>query len=92
MLTAPTVDNTAWCASQWHLSDTDEGMIQIFKRSESPYIEASFALSGIDDEKLYEVKDLDGDSTLISGAELKRGFSVTITEKRVAKIYIYKAQ
>ena len=92
MLTAPTVDNTAWCASQWHLSDTDEGMIQIFKRSESPYIEASFALSGIDDEKLYEVKDLDGDSTLISGAELKRGFSVTISERRVAKIYIYKAQ
>lgn len=93
MLTAPTTDTTAWCATEWVLPDAGEGMIQIFKRELSPYTDASFALHGIDDSKTYVFTDLDGGVFEITGKELKNsGFCVKITDKRVAKIYTYSTK
>ncbi|MBE6667468.1 MAG: hypothetical protein E7607_04060 [Ruminococcaceae bacterium] len=88
-LTEPKRDLSAWCATQWTLDD--EGMIQIFKRENSSYLTAAFKLRNIDKSKNYLFTDLDGGDFCLSGKELcEKGFTVTITEARVAKIFTYK--
>lgn len=90
-LTNPTKDETAWCAVQWHRPESGDGMIQIFKRENSPYTEASFDLRAIDSTKSYRFTDIDGGEFEISGQVLSQeGLSLTIREKRVAKILFYR--
>ena len=88
-LTEPKRDLSAWCATQWTLDG--EGMVQIFKRENSSYITASFKLRKIDPEKSYLFTDLDGGEFPVSGKELcENGFTLTIKDTRVAKIFVYK--
>ncbi|MBQ9805267.1 MAG: alpha-galactosidase [Clostridia bacterium] len=90
-LTKPTKDETAWCAVQWHRPESGDGMIQVFKRENSPYTEASFDLCAIDSTKTYRFTDIDGGEFEISGQELiQNGLKLRIAEKRVAKIYFYQ--
>ncbi len=80
-----------WSAVQFDRPAHDDGMIQVFKRAESPYKSASFLLGGIDPYSCYLFTDIDGEEFTITGQDLiKKGFLVQIEEKRVAKIYIYK--
>ena len=93
MLTPPTYDAVSWCATEWFIPEMGEGMIQIFKREFSPYNVASFDLKGIDSAKTYVFEDIDGGSFEIGGKELcERGLSLAIEEKRVAKIFLFKAK
>lgn len=88
-LTEPKRDLSAWCATQWTLEN--EGMIQVFKRQNSPYITACFQLYEIDENKNYLFEDKDGGNFEISGKELAtNGLNIKITDKRVAKIFTYK--
>lgn len=90
-LTRADVDETAWAAVQWDRPEEADGMIQVFRRENSPYCGASFELKGISAEKAYLFTDLDGGEFTLTGEELcKNGFCVTIPEKKTAKIYIYK--
>ncbi len=92
-LTQASADKTAWCAVQWNIPEQNEGMIQIFKRAESSYTDAAFDLRGIDADKTYTFRDIDGGSFDIEGAKLiSDGFCVHIKERRVAKIFTYKAK
>ena len=92
-LTKPTKDDTSWCASQWHRPEENDGMIQVFKRENSPYETACFPLRGIDPEKTYRFTDVDGGSFTRTGKELcNSGLQIQISEKRVAKIYLYEAE
>ncbi|MBQ4629932.1 MAG: alpha-galactosidase [Clostridia bacterium] len=80
-----------WVAMQFDRPSQNDGIVQIFRREESPYEEASFKLGGIDANFDYSFEDIDGGEFAVSGAELlKKGFSVRIPEKRCAKIYLYK--
>ena len=91
-LTQPDEDTTSWCAVQWNVPETNEGMIQVFKRENAPYSEAVFELSGIDANKTYRFTDIDGGEWDECGETLlKEGLVVRIKEKRIAKIYTYKA-
>ena len=66
-------------------------MIQLFVRKNSPYSSASFNLRKIKEDKNYLFTDLDGGEWTVSGKELtEKGFCLSITEKRVAKIFIYR--
>ena len=90
MLTPPTYDAVSWCATEWLIPETDEGMIQIFKREFSPYNVASLELKGIDRDATYVFEDIDGGSFEIDGAELcDEGLSLAIEDKRVAKIFLF---
>ena len=92
MLTKPIKDEYSWCASQWDRPESGDGMIQIFRREKSPYINASFTLEKIDRTKKYHFTDLDGGEFVIDGETLSdKGFCVTVNEKRCAKIYLYRA-
>ena len=92
-LTEVTSDRSVWCAVQWNLSFGEEGMIQIFKREDSPYTESVFNLSGIKRDKTYEFTDIDGGSFEVGGEEIvNNGLKIFIKDKRVAKIYTYKTK
>ncbi len=87
--------NTAldvWCAMQFDRQDNADGIIQVFRRGNSPYNSASFMLREIDENAEYSFEDCDsGDTVVISGKSLlKNGFTVDGIEKRKAKIYFYK--
>ena len=89
-LTKPAKDETAWCATQGHRPEANDGMIQVFKREKCPYTEAIFDLRGIDSTKTYRFCDVDGGEFDITGKELtEKGLSLKIEEKRVAKIWFY---
>lgn len=90
-LTKPIKDSTSWCVTQWDRPEHKDGMLQVFKRENSPYVNAVFALHKIDPSRKYLFTDLDGGEFTIEGSDLaENGLSLTIKEKQVAKIYIYK--
>lgn len=80
-----------WCAVQFNRPQNGDGMVEVFKREKSPYETADFILKGLDENADYIFTDLDGGEFTVGGGKLsKNGFSVTIKQKRKAKIFIYK--
>ena len=91
-LTTYTTDNSAWVAWQFHQSETGDGMVQSFRRLESPIEKARFKLRGLDSAAQYSVSNLDapGESQF-SGRELaEHGLPVTIEDEPGAVIIVYK--
>ena len=82
----------AWCASQFDRPSESDGIVEIFRRENSPYETARFFLFGIDKTADYVFRDADDEKeTRISGADLaEMGFCVTLEKKRSSKIYFYK--
>ena len=90
-LTKVTSSPDAWAASQFDRPSEGDGIIQVFKREDSPYEKAIFMLRGIDENSDYLITDLDGGEYTVSGKELaEKGFSVTISVGAKAKIFKYK--
>ena len=84
-----------WSAIQYHDPKADAGVIQVFRRENSPYDRANFSLFGINSQKQYEFEDADApeERIIIDGYTLqKQGFSLNISEKQTAKLYFYKAK
>ena len=80
-----------WCAMQFDRPSEGDGIVQVFRRENSPYETAVFMLGGINSDNSYLFADIDGGEFTVSGKELTEvGLKITITEKRKAKIYIYK--
>ena len=57
----------AW---QFHRPDLGEGVVQVFRRDDSPYESARFKLHGLDATAKYEVENLDGGKETRTGREL----------------------
>ena len=91
-LTQVTDRTDTWAASQFDRPSKKDGMVQVFRREQSPYESASFKLYAVDEACDYIFTDADDDSKfVVSGAELaKKGFAITISEKRTAKLFFYK--
>ena len=90
-LTKPVKDETSWCAVQWNRPERGDGMIQVFRRARSPYPCAELSLCGIDPNATYRILDLDGGERTVEGRRiLEEGFSVSMPEKRSAKIFLYE--
>lgn len=91
-LTEPCDKTDTWCAAQFNRPEQSDGIVQVFRRENAPYETAIFALRGLDKERKYRFTDLDGGEFVFDGNELlNEGFKVTVSEKRKAKIYMYKA-
>ncbi|MCL2118492.1 MAG: alpha-galactosidase [Planctomycetaceae bacterium] len=90
-LTDYSLENNVWMAWQFSLTDRSEGMVQVFRRSESPYVSARFRLHELDSDADYTVKDLDhGDLGRFSGRELmEKGLLVTMDNVPHAAILLY---
>ncbi len=81
-----------WLAWQYNAYDGGSGIVQVFKRPESPYTTARLRLHGLDPEAVYIFEDLDGRPTLeFRGRELtEQGLPLTIEESRKAMILEYR--
>ena len=68
-----------------------EGVVQAFRRPESPYETARFHLRGLDPSAAYELKDFDAESpTKATGKELmENGLSIAIPTKPGAVTILY---
>jgi alpha-galactosidase len=78
----------AW---QFDRPDLGEGMLQVFRREESPFETARFKLHGLDATAKYEVENLDGGKEIRTGRELmEAGLAVTINQQPAALVFAYK--
>jgi alpha-galactosidase len=82
-LTPHTTEKSMWIAWQFDRPEAGEGMIQAFRRAESPFESARFMLGGLDPAAQYEIRDIDrGQPRKMTGKELvEKGLVVAIGEK-----------
>lgn len=97
-LTSYSLDEDSWIAWQYNAYDGKSGVVQIFKRSESPYTTARLKMHGLDPEATYAFEDLDGNvdvylDDVATGKELmEQGLRLEIEKKRISLILEYKIQ
>jgi alpha-galactosidase len=91
-LTSHSVDPRDWLAWQYHRPEQNAGIVQVFRRSESPYVAARFPLRGLDPAATYRLTNLDDSSVLeLSGEALLRGgLPVNLEERSSAAIFTYE--
>jgi len=81
-----------WCAAQFDRPGQNDGIVQVFRRENSPYETAKFSLYNLDETADYVFTDADSkQEVVIGGRELcQNGFGVEMNEKRSSKLYFYK--
>ncbi|MBM4041336.1 MAG: alpha-galactosidase, partial [Planctomycetes bacterium] len=91
-LTSYTLDNGVWMAWQFDGPAAGEGVVQAFRRPDSPYLTAQFRLRGLDPAADYTVTNLDdGKPAKLPGRQLlDGGLLVTIPERPGVAILTYK--
>ena len=84
---------TFWTASQYHRPDLGEGLIEVFRKSESPIERICLEPQGFDAETKYEFEYADsGNCFTMTGQELKaQGFPVEIPNKRESRLFFYRS-
>ena len=91
-LTPYTTEDSAWTAWQFDRPASGDGMVQAFRRSQSPIEKVRFELRGLDPAARYSVSNLDAPGeTQFSGQELaEQGLPVAIKDEPGAVIILYK--
>lgn len=90
-LTSYRIENDVWMAWQFNRPELGEGMVQAFRRPQSPAVAMRFSLRGLDDEARYSVTNFDTPTPeVLTGAELQNGLLVTLTQPRDAALIVYK--
>jgi alpha-galactosidase len=91
-LTTASRDNGAWVAWKFDRPDQGDGVVEVFRRSESIYESARLKLRGLDPEAKYQVTQFDQPGqTEISGKELiEKGLPVTMSERPGVAILKYQ--
>jgi alpha-galactosidase len=91
-LTPYSMDSNAWVAWQLSLPKSGTGVIQAFRRENSPFFAARFKLRNLDPAAHYVVKNLDASrESEFSGKELmEAGLSVSIQDEPGAAIFMYR--
>jgi alpha-galactosidase len=83
--------NDAWMAWQFHRGDRGEGLVQAFRRQNSPVDTVTFRLRGLDPGGAYAVHDREGTTRTVSGRTLMDdGLSVRLPSKPAAAIVTYR--
>ena len=85
-------DETAWMAWQYNRPEKGEGMVQAFRRTQSPMETARFKLRGLDASAQYAVRNFDVPGEVrFSGRELEeKGLAVEIKAAPGAVVITYK--
>jgi alpha-galactosidase len=91
-LTKYSTANDCWMAFQFDRPEAGAGMVQAFRRPESPYTAVVLPLRGLDRDARYVVRDIDREDsqTLEGSALLETGLPVEITTKPGAVIITYE--
>lgn len=90
-LTPYSLDQDRWIAWQFDRPEQGEGVIQAFRRAESPYESARFRLQALEPEALYSVKNVDDAKSLeMTGkALMEEGLLVKMQDRPAAAVIIY---
>jgi alpha-galactosidase len=90
-LTRWSLAEDAWMAWQFHRPEQGDGLIQVFRRRDSPIESACFPLHGLDPEAEYRFHDYDVPADDIHrGADLAEGWRIAIPERRTARLIRYQ--
>jgi alpha-galactosidase len=84
-----------WIAWQFHRPDLGAGMVQVFRRADSPFETGRFRLHGLEPEAVYQITDLDrpDEHTTMTGRELmETGAAITMREQPQAVIMTYNTR
>ena len=90
-LTPYALDTQSWIAWQFHRADLNESVVQAFRRPEAMSETLTVKLRGLIPEQRYEVENFDGGKEVRTGAELMRGYGITLREKPAAAVLLIKA-
>ena len=90
-LTTYSTEGTAWMAWQFHRPERGDGMVQAFRRPDSPFESARFRLRGLDPAVRYKVVDMDTkhESEYLGSELLEAGLPVSIPVAPGALILTY---
>jgi alpha-galactosidase len=94
-LSAYDTGEQSWMAWQFNSIDTGRGVVQVFRRAQSPYEAARYRLHGLEAGATYVVTDLDRPdaASTVSGQELMdNGLRVEIPERQTALLLTYTRQ
>jgi alpha-galactosidase len=91
-LTPYSVEQDCWLAWQYDRPDLGEGVVQAFRRAESPVAAAVFRLRGLDPDATYRLTDADRDgATELRGrALLEDGLPLSLAERPSSAIVTYR--
>ena len=89
-LTPYSLDTASWIAWQFHRADLGESLVQAFRRPDAASENLTVKLRGLDSEQRYEIESFDGGKEVCTGAELMRGFEITLHEKPGAAVFVLK--
>lgn len=91
-LTSYSLDSDRWIAWQFDNPERGTGVIQAFRRDDSPYETARFKLQGLDPNASYAVTNVDENKPvkLTGKALMEDGLVVTMPEKPQAAVITYK--
>jgi alpha-galactosidase len=90
-LTPYSLEDDVWTALEFNRPEQASGMVEVFRRPQSPFEAARFQLRGLEPDARYSVRDLDAaDSKEMTGRELMgQGLPVTIKTKPGAVVIVY---
>lgn len=90
-LTPYSLDQDRWIAWQFDDPEKGTGVIQAFRRAESPYESARFKLQGLEPEATYSVRNVDEPKPvqMTGKAMMEDGLTIGVTEKPGAVVIIY---
>jgi alpha-galactosidase len=82
-----------WSAYQFHRADLNSGIVEVFRKKDSPIEKICFELRGLDPSATYEVENADTKAIVkISGRDLmEKGWPVEISQKRDSRLFFYHA-
>ena len=94
-------DPYSWCVYQYHLPESGEGCVFVFRRDNSPYPECQFTLKAVDPDKKYEVdfyysyeraetRYMSGRELMLFTARLEGAPSSLLLEYRERSLYLRK--
>jgi len=91
-LTPYSLGDDAWMAWQFDCPEKGAGMMQVFRRANSPFESARFQLKGLVPGARYTVKNLDVEGAVeMTGKELmEQGLPVILSNRPKAAIYKYE--
>ena len=91
-LTSYSLEKTVWMAWQFDRPDLGEGMVQAFRRAESPYESARFFLRGLVPDARYTLTDLDTGNTeqLVGRTLMHEGLLITVLKRPGAPVVLYE--
>ena len=93
-LTAYDAGNTIWMAWQFDRPDLASGVVQAFRRPDSPYESARFHLHGLVPDAAYKLTNADTKktSTLTGRKLMDDGFSLTLTNRPDSAVIFYEKE